>query len=211
MAHGTHTGDNLLHLVELCDKRGISFSGSGQRQGACHDAFAFLAFADVLIEFFGDEGHEGVDNLHEQFEDFHRGLQCLAVDGCLIGGLNHFQIPAGELVGKEFEHGHERLVQTVLAVQVVDLGNNRAQLCLHPLDGFGAVLGLCDVVRDFPSLDQTEGIPYLVAEGGTLSAKAFVEENVVSGRGGKKHTHAHAVGTIFLNQADGVGTVAQLL
>ena len=73
------------------------------------------------------------------------------------------------------------------------------------------MLGLCDVVRNFPSLDQTESIPYLVTEGGALSAKALIKENVVSGRSGKEHTHAHAVGTVFLNQAYGVGTVAQLL
>ena len=44
-----------------------------------------------------------------------------------------------------------------------------------------------------------------------MLAEALVEENVVACGSREHHAHAHAVGTIFLNQTDGVGRVAKTL
>ena len=165
----------------------------------------------MLVEFLGDEGHEGVDDLQELFEYLHGSLQGLAVDGSLVCRLYHLQIPAGELVGEEFEHGHQGLVQAVLAIEVVDFCHVGAQLCLHPLYGLHVGFGLCYLVAYLPTLHQAEGVPNLVAEGGTLSAKAFVKENVVTGRSSQEHAHAHTVGTVLVYERQRVGAVAQLL
>ena len=48
-------------------------------------------------------------------------IECLlvgsAVDRLSVGGLNHFEIPSGELVAIEFVYRHQCLTQTVFAEQ----------------------------------------------------------------------------------------------
>ena len=63
----------------------------------------------------------------------------------------------------------------------------------------------------FPSLDKTEGIPHLVAEIAALFAQCLVEQDVVACRCCQEHTHAYTVCSVFVNQTDRVGAVAQLL
>ena len=43
-----------------------------------------------------------------------------------------------------------------------------------------------------------------------MLADGFVEGQVVAGGGGEEHAHADAVGTVFLDEVDGVGAVAEL-
>ena len=44
-----------------------------------------------------------------------------------------------------------------------------------------------------------------------MLAEGLIEENVVACGGTEHHAHTHAVGTVFVNQLDGVGRVAQTL
>ena len=71
----------------------------------------------------------------EQFVEYvERSLQRLLVYRTLISRLYHLQIPARELVGKQFECSHQCLVQTVLVVVVVYLSVSASYLGVHPLD-----------------------------------------------------------------------------
>ena len=63
----------------------------------------------------------------------------------------------------------------------------------------------------FPSLYQAECIPHLVAEVAALFAQRLVEQNVVACGCCQQHAHAYTVCSVFVNQAYGVGAVAQLL
>ena len=44
-----------------------------------------------------------------------------------------------------------------------------------------------------------------------MHTEAFVEENVVACWGCKEHSHAYSVGSVFIDESDGVGRVAELL
>ena len=54
-------------------------------------------------------------------------------------------------------------------------------------------------------------VAYLVVEVASLLAEALVEENVVAGGGGEHHTHTHAVSTVFVDEQERVGRVAETL
>ena len=52
--------------------------------------------------------------LHQLVEKPKRSIISISVNGLLVGRLYHLQIPPRELIGKEFECSHERLVETIL-------------------------------------------------------------------------------------------------
>ena len=81
---------------------------------------------------------------------------------------------------------------------------------MHPGNGFLVSFWLSNVGL-LPTLYQTEGIPDLVTECGTLLAEVFLEENVVTGRSGQQHTHTYAICSVLLDKTNGVGAVAKTL
>ena len=79
-----------------------------------HNALSLFALGEVLPEFLGDERHEGVEQTQHAVEETAGRFVCRAVNGLPVGGLNHLEIPARELIGVEFVNRHQRLAQTVL-------------------------------------------------------------------------------------------------
>ena len=78
-------------------------------------------------------------------------------------------------------------------------------------------------VCHLPSFYQTEGIPDLIIEITTLFAERVIEEYIIACRSRKHHSHAYTVSTVFFDgcidcafchtvffdEFDGVGTVAE--
>ena len=195
----------MLHAGQ---QSSIGLVGSLQGEHRGHDAFSLGTLGDMLVDFFGDERHEGMYHLHEILEYLQGGLQGLPVDRCLISRFHHLQIPARELVGEQLEGSHQSLVEAILGVEVIYLCHLGTHLSLHPINGLGTGQGLV-YIGGLPSLYQTEGIPYLVAEVGSLLAEVFLEEDIVAGRSSQQHAHAYAIGTILVYETYGVGAVAQ--
>ena len=168
----------------------------------------------MLPQLLGDKRHEGVQHLEQGLEE----AQCLVVSGAVdglgfaidVGGLDHLEVPAGELIPEQAVDSHQCLGDAVLAEEVVDLLVGLLELGVEPLGGYAACLGLL-AVGNGPSLNQTEGIPNLVVEVAALLAQALIEENVVASGGGEHHAHAHAIGAELLDKLDGVGRVAETL
>ena len=107
VADGAYAGNDLFHDLNIIQYRSV-FPGRFVALEFCHhDAFAFLAVVDVLPDFFRYEWHERVNDLHQSVKEAQCGIVCLLVDRCLISGLDHFEIPAGELVGEEPECAHQ--------------------------------------------------------------------------------------------------------
>ena len=132
-------------------------------------------------------------------------------DGLAVSRLDHLQIPAGELVPEELIDSHQGFAQAVLAEEVGHFEGYGVLLRLEPLHGQGGCFGHFDLGAHFPTLDEAEGVPYLVVEVTALLAQGVVEEDVVAGRSRKHHTHAHTVGTIAFDEVERVGRVAQRL
>ena len=61
------------------------------------------------------------------------------------------------------------------------------------------------MVVHLPSLDQTESVPYLIAEITSLLAQCIVKKNIITGRGCKHHSHTYAISTVSINQLQRVG------
>ena len=151
-----------------------------------------------------------MQHLEQRIEITKGCLQCLAVDGRAVGWLHHFQVPTGELVPEQAVYGHQRIRNAVFAEVVVEFSIRLTQFGSKPFRGDAALRRLFDVGH-LKSFHQTEGIPYLVVEVASLLAENLVEEDVVAGRGGEHHAHTHAVGSILVDEFDGVGGVAEAL
>ena len=80
------------------DGVGIFLCGFARPKRRNHDALARLAVVDVLPEFFGDEGHERMQELQQRVEERQGLLVRLVVYRLSVGRLDHFEVPTGELV-----------------------------------------------------------------------------------------------------------------
>ena len=149
-----------------------------------------------------------MQHLQQGIEEAQRSLIGLAVDGLRlsvdVGGLHHFEIPTRELVPEEFIYCHQCFGEAVFREQVNELFVHLLQLGLKPLGGNLAGHGLF-ALGHLPAFHQTEGIPNLVVEVTTLLAERLVEEDVVAGRSGEHHAHAHAVGAEAVDEIERVG------
>ena len=95
---------------------------------------------------------------------------------------------------------------------ILQLFVSLTQLGIHP--GYSSLVDgrtANHFVGHLPSLDQTEGVPDLVVEVAPLFTESLIEEDIVAGRCREHHAHAHTIGTILVNQLQGIGTVAQRL
>ena len=156
-----------------------------------------------------------MQHLQQLVEEVEGGVISLGVDGLLlsvdVGGLHHLQIPAGELVPEELIDSHQGLRDTILGEEIVEFGSHLFQFSVEPFHGQLLCTGLFDIVADLPALDEAEGVPDFIVEVTSLLAESLVEEDVVTGRSGEHHAHAHTVGSELLDEFDGVGAVAERL
>ena len=173
-----------------------------------HDAFALLAVGDVLPQLLGDERHKGMQHLEQVVEESDGGIVGGLIDGLRltidISGLHHFQIPARELVPKEFVDGHQCFRNAILLELCLQLGMTLLELCCKPFHRLLVGFGLFHGCR-LPAFHQAEGIPYLVVEIASLLTQRFVEENVVTCGRAEHHAHTHTISAILFNQGNGVG------
>ena len=165
----------------------------------------------MLPEFLGDKRHEWMQQTQQRVEEVERGIHCSAIDWLAICGLHNLEIPSRELLPEQAVYGHQRVVQSELAEEVLDFGDGSRESSAEPLNGEARVLWLLHVVAHLPSLHQTETVPDLVVEVSSLLAQSVVEEDVVTGRGAEHHTHAHTVGTVFVDKHQRVGAVSERL
>ena len=155
-----------------------------------------------------------MQHLEQVVEESDGGIVGGLIDGLRltidISGLHHFQIPARELVPKEFVDGHQRFRNAILLELCLQLGMTLLELCSKPyhrlLVGFGLFHG-CRL----PALHQAESIPYLVVEIASLLTQRFVKENVVACGRAEHHAHAHTISAILFNQGYGIGRITKTL
>ncbi len=83
------------------------------------------------------------------------------------------------------------------------------QLVAEPFDRQGGSRCLRGAVVHRPALDEPEGIPDLRAEIASLLHLRFIVEDVVAGAGAQQHADADGIGTIFGDEFQRVGAVAQ--
>ena len=120
IAHGAHTSHDFLDLLKSCKERCFIFVHSKVRRRGCgHYALAVLALIDMLPQFLCDERHEGVYQFEQTVKKTECSLIANLIDGVLVSRLNHLQIPTGEFIGEELEHGHQSLVEAVFAIEII--------------------------------------------------------------------------------------------
>ena len=93
---------------------------------------------------------------------------------------------------------------------VVEFYIHSLQFGVKPLHSNPVGLGLLHI-HSLPTLYKAEGVPYLVIEVAALLTQTLIEEDVIAGRSREHHTHAHTIGTEFLDEFDGVGRITQTL
>ena len=151
-----------------------------------------------------------MEHLQQGIEEPECCLVCLLVYRLLVCRLDHLKVPAGEFVPEEAVNGHQSLRDAVLRELVVQFFVGNAEHRLEPLHSNLVCLGLLDIGR-LPSFHESESVPNLVVEVTSLLAKTLVEENVITCRSRQHHTHANAVGAVFVYQFYRVGRVAETL
>ena len=132
------------------------------------------------------------------------------IDGFAVGRFHEFEEPAGEVIPEELIDLHEGFAQTVSGIEVCHRGGTLSETCFKPFHRLCGDFGLCFVFINLPAVHEAEGVPDFVAEVSSLLTQFFIKEDVVASRSGEHHAHSDAVSTIFLNESDGVGAVAQL-
>ena len=205
-SHGADSGDNLFCYFDVGNDSFIDGLCFGQLCN--HNAFAVFALCNVLPEFFGDEGHKGMEQTEQVVEECQCSIHSGAVDGLSVGGFYHFEIPRREFVPEQFVDSHQGFRQAEFAEQVGNFGKRLVEDGVEPADGDFCVFGLFDV-GNIPPFDEAERIPYLVVEVTTLGAERFVEEDVVACGCRKHHAHTHAVGAVTFHQFYRVGRAAE--
>ena len=101
-------GNDILFAESLCEQ-GRNFCNK------IWNAFRLVKGWEVaeLPQLLRNKRHKRVNYLHQLVEKPKRSIISISVNGLLVGRLYHLQIPPGELIGKEFECSHERLVETI--------------------------------------------------------------------------------------------------
>ena len=214
---GAYATNHLLDGLHIVEHALLNIVGRIQKKALTHDALAWLTLIECLPQFFCDERHERMEHLQQDVEEAQCGIVCCTVDGLgltvNVCGLDHLQIPAGELVPEEFVDDHERIGYAVLREVVDELCVSLLELGVEPCDSNGitsltSLTSLTSFTSHLPAFHQTEGIPDLIVEVTSLLAESLVEEDVVACGGREHHTHAHTIGTEFLDEFDGVGAIA---
>ena len=210
VANGTHARNNHLDFLDVGNESLVCLACIADIKHFAHDAVAILMVVDVLPEFFCYERHERMEHFQQGIEEPECCLVCLLVYRLLVCRLDHLKVPAGELVPEEAVNSHQSLRDAILRELVVQLFVGDAEHRLEPFHGNLVCLGLLDI-GGLPSLHETESIPNLVVEVTSLLAKTLVEEDVITCRSRQHHTHANAVGAVFVYQFYRVGRVAETL
>ena len=140
----------------------------------------------------------------QHVEELERGSHRGAVHRLTEGGLHGLEIPCRELLPEQTVEHHHGVAQTELGEVVLDGCQGVIELVAEPLYSLTASLGLLNVGY-LPTLNETEGIPNLVVEVAALLTQCVIIEDVVAGRSSQHQTHAHTVGTKFLDQAQRIG------
>ncbi len=152
-----------------------------------------------------------MEQAQQRIEVRARGAHGLGVDRAAVGGLDHLEVPRREVVPEESVHCHQGLVDAEFLHQVGDLGHGGVEARAEPAHGQRRHLVGTRRGVFLPAAHQAEGIPYLIAEVAALLAEALVKHDIVAGRGGEHHAHAHTVGAVAVDEVERVGGVAQRL
>ena len=132
------------------------------------------------------------------------------INGLSISRFHNFQQPRRELIPEQFVNQHQCFAQTIFRKQIGNFNRSCIQSLVEPLNSQMSLgWNWNGTFAISPSFNQTESIPYLVAEVTSLFAKGVVEKNIVSGRSRKHHTHTHTVGTILFDQFQWIGRVTE--
>ncbi len=77
--------------------------------GRDHQAVLCSALLQVVPQFLGDEGHEGVQHFDQALKDGRGTCQRARVYRLLVLRLYHLEVPRAEVVPDQFVDGHQRI------------------------------------------------------------------------------------------------------
>ena len=89
----------------------------------------------MLPQLFGDERHEGMQEVEQVVEETECGTISRRVNRGLVRGLHHFEVPRGKFIPEEAVHFHEGFGNAVLREQIRDGGSALAELRSEPFGG----------------------------------------------------------------------------
>ena len=130
-----HAGNYAFHGFELGNEGFVSAVRGFDGLRRHHNALAGAAFCQMLPQFFGNEGHEGVQEVKQVVEETERGTISCRIDRGLVRGFHHFEVPRGEFIPEETVHFHEGFGNAVLREQICDGGSAFAELRSEPFGG----------------------------------------------------------------------------
>ena len=148
-----------------------------------HQTCTRFALTQLLPQFFCDKRHERMKQLKQTFERTKHHTINKAINGLPISRFHNFQQPGRELIPEQFVNQHQCFAQTIFREQIGNFNRSCIQSLVEPLNSQMSLgWNRNGTFAISPSFNQTESIPYLVAEVTSLFAKGVVEKNVVSGR-----------------------------
>ena len=96
-----------------------------------------------------------------------------AINGLSISRFHNFQQPRRELIPEQFVNQHQCFAQTIFREQIGNFNRSCIQSLVEPLNSQMSLgWNRNGTFAISPSFNQTESIPYLVAEVTSLFAKA---------------------------------------
>ena len=176
-------------VVELDVIGGIGFE---------RDRLAFLA-AEPVPEFFGDEGHQRVEQAQRFLED-------VADSGPVGALLFEFDVPVAEIVPEEVPDGLGGVVVAESFYGLIHLA--RAFVLAGDDPAVGNGLGAGGRVFRLVGEDEAGGVPDFVGEGAGAVEAFRAEDDVGAGGGAEEQGHAHGVGSVLFGDDEGVDDIA---
>ena len=180
------------------------------KQLSNHQTFTRFTLTQLLPQFFCDKWHKRMQQFKQTLERAKNHTINKAINRLSISRFHDFQQPGREFIPEQFVNQHQRFAQTIFGEEIGHFNSCRIQSLVKPLNcqmcigrNLNSAFSIC------PALNQTESIPYLVAEVTSLFAKCVIEKNIVSGRSRKHHTHTYSIGSVFLDQLQRIGRITE--
>ena len=149
--------------------------------------------------------------LEQLLEEDVGASESLRIHSLAVCRLDSLEVPRAVVIPEELVNRHQGIGDPKLGIVVFHLCDYLVKPITEPLDCHFVDIALLKRFINFPTLYETEGVPYLVAEIPALLHLGFVIEYVVSGRRAQEHAYSDSIGAIFLDEIERVRTVSESL